>query len=92
MALLTVSASCAQPRRPTAQEVESWNRAANAMVAWSIVWEVVAIAAVTFAVWDLLSRREDRYARWSIAVPILVLILGIAMLSATFTFVALWTA
>jgi hypothetical protein len=92
VAACTGLAAC-ETRRPTQAELDEWNRMSNQILVWTVVWEVAALAAITFGIWDLLSRRRGREHGWSPAVGMLVLIMGTLMLVLPmWSFVRLWTA
>jgi hypothetical protein len=83
---------CPEPRRPTPEEIERWNRQADVTVAVSILWEIAALSALSFGLWDLFRRWQGPTPSWPRSVGVLMLIMGGVMLVPSATLARLWAA
>lgn len=93
LALLPLGACVNTPtRRPTAEELARWEAHADRVVVYSVVWEVVAIAALVLCVWTLVRHARGDAPPWPRSVTVLIAIGAGLLLWPTLLFVPLWSA
>lgn len=92
-ATVSVGFSACGSRRPTQAELNRWNAFDNNVVVFSVLWDLVALAILSVAIWDVMRQRQGyaspNWPRWCDVVAIAA---ASAMLLATIAFVPLWTA
>ena len=88
--LLFLAACETTTRRPTAEELAEWEARADRTVVYTIVWEMLAVAALALCVWTFTRYVKGDPPRWPKSVTVLMSICTALMLWPTVTFVPLW--
>lgn len=88
---LLLLAGCETPtRRPTPEELARWEAQADRTVVYTVVWELLAAAALGLCIWTFARYIKGHPPPWPRSVTILIAISTALMLWPTVAFVPLW--